>query len=282
MSNIKAVALRQLLRPQHLKDMLLPLRGNQDNHLLSALVDFCHLVLRGDTPAEIRPFFFGAYLIALRKKSGDVWPITVGCTMRRLVAKVASNLVVSDMGDSLSPLQLGYGVQGGSEAAVHAACCFINNMDLSQAMVKLDYANTFNSLRRDRMLEAVSLYCPVIYPFVLSAYAATSNLQWGDHSLSSAEGVQQGDPLGPLLFCLTLRQHSLKLRSVLRILYLDSVTLGGDCSDLLRDLSVMKDASDLGFTLNSSKCEIISHDRTACDTLQHTLPGAQLIPPSQV
>ena len=59
------------------------------------------------------------------------------------------------------------------------------------------------------MLEAVQSLCPILYPFVHSAYASTSELQWGERT------VQQGDPLGPLLFCLTLHQHCQLLRSEL-------------------------------------------------------------------
>ena len=63
-------------------------------------------------PEEIRPVFFGAILVALEKKSGGVRPITVGCTLRRLVAKVACFSVVDEMAELLSPRQLGYGVRG--------------------------------------------------------------------------------------------------------------------------------------------------------------------------
>ena len=48
------------LRPQHLKDLLQLLGNESENPLLSALVDFCNLILRGDTPEVVRPFFFGA------------------------------------------------------------------------------------------------------------------------------------------------------------------------------------------------------------------------------
>ena len=194
-------------------------------------------------------------------------PIAVGCTLRRLVAKVACNLVAADMANLLAPRQLGYGVRGGSEAAVHAACCFLDNMSTDQAMLKLDFANAFNSLRRDLMLEAVQFLCPAIYTFVYSAYAAPSVLKWGDRSIPSAEGVQQGDPLGPLIFCQTLHQHCLSLRSEFNVLSLDDVTLGGDCHDLLHDLKVIKDAVKLGLTLNTTKCEIISQDMSTCGTL---------------
>jgi len=98
------------------------------------------------------------------------------------------------MAQLLAPKQLGYGVKGGSEAAVHAARCFLDSMRPNQAMVKLDFANAFNSIRRDCMLKTVLSLCPAIYSFVYSVYASPSNLLWGDQSISSSEGVQQGDP----------------------------------------------------------------------------------------
>ena len=38
-------------------------------------------------------------------------------------------------------------------------------------VVKLDFRNAFNSLRMDRMLEAVAKYCPEIYAFCMEAYS---------------------------------------------------------------------------------------------------------------
>ena len=102
------------LHPQHLKDMLQSIGDDSESPLLSALVNFCLLVLRGDTPVEVRPFFFGASLVALKKKCGGVRPIAVGCTLRRLVAEVTDKLVVEKMALLLSPHQLGYGVRGGA------------------------------------------------------------------------------------------------------------------------------------------------------------------------
>ena len=64
---------------------------------MSALVLFVELVLNGDTPTSIRPLSFGANLTALRKKGGGVRPIAVGCTLRRLVAKVAALKVRDEM-----------------------------------------------------------------------------------------------------------------------------------------------------------------------------------------
>ena len=111
---------------------------------------------------------------------------------------------------------LGYGVSGGSEAVVHAARDFLNNMDTCQAVVKLDFPNSFNC-----MLKAVQSLCPSLNAFVYPAYAKPSNLPWGDKIITSAEGVHQGDPMGPLMFCLVLPQQSLQLKSDFKALYLD-------------------------------------------------------------
>ena len=186
-------------------------------------------------------------------------------------------MVVEDMAALLAPRQLGYGVKGGAEAAVHAARKFLSNMDPDCAFVKLDFRNAFNCIRQDCMLQAVCDLAPTIYPFVHSVYLAPSLLRWGDKSISSAEGVQQGDLLGPLLFCLTLHRHCLQLRSELCIMYLDDVTLGGSCSDILHDLEVIMEAENLGLTLNNSKSKIICLDNTTHGSIITHLPGAQVV-----
>ena len=196
------------------------------------------------------------------------------------MAKVVCKAVVDDMTSLFSPRQLGFGVCGGAEAAVHAARRYLSNMPQGRAMVKLDFRNAFNSIRRDCMLEAVQSLCPVLYPFVHSVYASPSDLKWGDRYIPSSEGVQQGDPLGSLLFCLTLHQHCLSLKSEFCVLYLDDVTMGGRCEDILHDIDVMKDAAVLGLSLNATKSEIISSDMATHDLLLCSLPGAEKVEPS--
>jgi len=76
-----------------------------------------------------------------------------------------------------------------------------------QVLLKLDFRNAFNSVRRDSILEAIALHTPSLYRYVESAHGEGSVLKFGEFNVASVEGVQQGDPLGPLLFCLTT--HSL-------------------------------------------------------------------------
>ena len=168
-------------------------------------------------------------------------PIAIGCTLRRLAAKVASNKALKDIATLLEPhhghqLAIGYGVKGGAEAAVHSARLFLHNLKLDQALLKLNFKNAFNSVRRDKMLSSVLDLAPDIFPFVYSAYSLPFALFWGDKSLQSSEGLQQGDPLGPLLFCLSLYQLHSQMKSEFHVLYLDDVTLGGNLDDVVHDL----------------------------------------------
>ena len=150
-------------------------------------------------------------------------------------------------------------------------------MDDSHAVVKLDFSNAFNSVRRDRIKEAVESLAPNIYPFVYSSYLAPSILQWESQQTLSLEGVQQGDPLGPLLFFLALHKHCQRLSSELHILYLDDVTIGGSCQSILNDSPVMMEAADLGLNLNRAKSAVITCNSTTLTTILSSLPWAQAI-----
>ena len=134
-------------------------------------------------------YIFGANLIALRKKGGGIRPIAGGQTLRQLVAKCGGFRVVESTSAALALLQLGYGIPSGCEAAARAARLYLGSMSSYQVIVKLDFKNAFNSVRRDKILEAVRDSCPELYHFVGSAYCTPSSLFCGDHILQSEEGV---------------------------------------------------------------------------------------------
>ena len=131
------------------------------------------------------------------------------------------------MRELLAPWQSGYGVRKGAEVAVHAARLYLHKRDPIKALLKLDFSNAFNFIRRDKMFRAVLELAPRLFHFVHSAYSSPSTLFWGDKTIQSAEGVQQGDPFGPLLFCLTIHQLGPKLISESQMFYLDDGTPGG-------------------------------------------------------
>ena len=79
----------------------------------------------------------------------------MGQTIQRLIAKYDKFRTVGSTSAALAPLQLGYEIQSGCEAVVHTARLYLTAMSSGQAIVKVDFKNTFNSLRRDKILEAV-------------------------------------------------------------------------------------------------------------------------------
>ncbi len=141
----------------------------------------------------------------------------------------------------------------------------------------MDFRNAFNSIRRDKVLEAVQDLCQDIYPLVHSSYSAPSSLLGGESVISSQEGVQQGDPLGPLLFCLALHRHCMQMCSFLSVMYMDDVSIGGTLEDVQNDLQVIKDAEILGLSLNPKKCELVCVDHTVRGHLVVALPGVEIV-----
>ena len=74
-------------------------------------------------------------------------------------------------------------------------------MPADYCVVKLDSSNAFNRLHSDVMLNALSENVPGIYKFCHLSYNKPSELVYSGHTIHSREGPQQGDPLGPFLFC---------------------------------------------------------------------------------
>ena len=222
------------------------------------LADFANLVLAGRVFRLVRPSFFGATLLPFAKKDEGLRPIAVGLTLRKLVAKAVATVTTASCISVLAPSQLGVGTKGGAEAVVHAARRYLDAMSEDRAFVKLDFTNAFNSIRRDSVFEAVAATCPDLLPYVLSSYATPSNLWLGDKIISSEEGVQQGDPLDPLLFCLTIHPLISGCNCEFVTGYLDDVGMGDTVPRLIEHLRILEtEALSLGLSLNHAKCEIV-------------------------
>ena len=188
----------------------------------------------------------------------------MGLTLRRLVAKVANTRGLMSCASVLAPAQLGVGTKGGAASLVHSARQYLQRMDDTRAFVKLDFSNAFNSIRRDAVLEAVAEHVPDLLPFANSVYGSPSQL-WldEDQQVASSEGVQQGDPLGPLLFCLALDKSLKGAQCEFTSGYLDDVGLGETVPRLIdRIRGLEAEAKKIGLRLNHAKCEIFGLNLT--------------------
>ena len=156
------------LKPQHLKDLTTNITSS--DVFLALITDFINFLLSGRCPNNVRPLLFGGSLTALIKKDGGIRHIAVGCVFRRLAAKCANTFASGAVADYLAPRQLGVGVRGGAEAAFHAARKFLQASSGDSVLVKVDFKNAFNTLRRDCILETVRDKVPEMFNFCKLAY----------------------------------------------------------------------------------------------------------------
>jgi len=159
------------LRPQHIRDMLMCQEAGAE--FLSALTGFVNVVLAGGCPVDVAPIFFGGRLLALNKKTGGIRPIAIGFTLRRLASKCANAFGTNRLSSYFYPHQLGVGVPGGCEAAVHSARRYTEAMPQDHVLVKLDFTNAFNSIHRNEMLRSVHSRIPELDAYCQSAYIAS-------------------------------------------------------------------------------------------------------------
>jgi hypothetical protein len=160
-------------------------------------------------PAEFWDLHTAARLYAVGEKAR---PIACGDALRRLFGrlfcqqpknKARSAALLEGAG------QLGVGTRGGAErVALQAQLVY----EAGGMALAIDGTNAFNALSRSALLGAVAEHMPHLYPYVATVYGpgSTPVLQFGMEGSELAEpvpsrqGVHQGDPLGPLLFALSV------------------------------------------------------------------------------
>ena len=119
--------------------------------------------------------------------------------------------------------------------------------------MKLDFKNAFNTIERNKLLTAVSEHFPELAHFVFSSYGSTSFLFHGDTTIESAQSVQQGDPLGPLLFAISIFEATSTPKCKFAIWYLDDGTLGGSAQEVYTELDrVAHSCASIGLKLNAA------------------------------
>ena len=143
-------------------------------------------------------------------------------------------------------------------------------------VLKVDFSNAFNSIERPAMLQQCAAVFPELLPFVAWCYDKPSTLLYNGKSLSSQVGVQQGDPLGPLLFALTLQPILAEIATkcdklVVNRWYLDDGVIAGEAAEVSKALSIVREVGPMiGLELNLRKCELYSSNS---DMLRELFPA---------
>ena len=145
--------------PQYLKDLTAKSNGQTGLKLLRVLTNLMNVILEGKVPFELRPYFFGAKLIALKKPDGGIRPIAIGNTFRRLSAKCAGYHVFESRQASYGNRQVGVGTKRGAELASLVFRCLIESPQPKENVIlKIDFDNAFKAINVQFMLEKFLKY----------------------------------------------------------------------------------------------------------------------------
>ena len=245
------------ISPQILNDLTAKSNGQTGLNFLRALTNLVNMILEGKLPFELRPYFFGAKLIALKKPDGRLRPIAVGNTFRRLSAKCAEYHDFESRQARYGNRQVGVGTKKGAELASHVFRCLIESPQPKENVIlKIDFENAFNSINRQFMREnAFEIHREV---FTLCVQSAKFSF-YGDSVIKSCEGTQQGNPESPALFSDSIQDLIDSLESKINLWYPDDGSLSDDYRTVLKDLKKNLEAErTLGLKIKPTKCEFFS------------------------
>ena len=133
------------IAPQLLKDLTAKSNGQFGMNFLRALTNLPNVILEGKVLCELRSYFCGAKLIALKKPDGGLRPLVVGNTFHPLSAKCFGHHVFDSREARYGNRQVGVGTKRGAEMASHVFRGLIENpQPKGNVILKLDFENAFN------------------------------------------------------------------------------------------------------------------------------------------
>ena len=103
---------------------------------------------------------------------------------------------------NLQPILNPSSLESVSLADVKQQFMLVVAMPNDHVIAKLDFTSAFNCSQRDVMLETILRYVPKIFACSHLFCSNSTLLKFNSSTIISDQGIQQRDPLGPLLFAL--------------------------------------------------------------------------------
>ena len=134
-----------------------------------------------------------------------------------------------------------------------------------------------NCVNRNAFLSEIRYHFPTLARWTCWCYGGRSDLFFGDYILHSTTGVQQGDPIGPMLFSLAIhalvKELALDHGLSLSVFYLDDGILCGSAENVGRALRRIQELGPrMGLSLKMSKCSLICPSGSLSDAASRNFP----------
>jgi len=247
----------------------------------SAVTAFHEVLLRvasAKLPASAAEALALSKLTPLRKPGGGVRPIAAPSLLRRLAGRLLASTRKQELASALGPRQFAVGTAAGTEVLAHTVRA-LTEADPQLVLTALDARNAYCTARREACLAELEAAVPELLPCAELFCRRESRYYFWDgagqcHTLRATSGVDQGDPLAPLLFACGLGprladfEETLKHRaaalglpreSVWVFAYLDDLavlTPPGLAAEVLPAAQAALDAFEL--ELNAAKTQVWS------------------------
>ena len=157
----------------------------------------------GEGPGFLKRYVAGGVSIALTKTATSVRPLCCGDPIRRLVGMSFCVAGKDEISKAFKGRNYGVGCPGGVEVVAHSLRDTLQRYkDSDMALLKIDFRNAFNEIKRSHFVKAASEIFPAMSNWTSWCYGSSSMLLYDHlHVIESmAGGVQQGDPLGLYTF----------------------------------------------------------------------------------
>lgn len=234
-------------------------------------VSFARLINRvasGSVPEAIRPFLAGAHLTPLIKSQHDIRPIASGDPLRRIASKCYNRHIMEEARSMLEPIQHGCS-ESGTEKIIHHLRSVIDTLPSTdqQVVLKIDLRNAFNSVSRDVILDRTVALFPSMARYIYFCYGRHSSLFYNSNIVKSMTGVQQGDPLSTLLFCIAIQpvldELTVRFTGIHQAWFCDDGTFLTDVTTAAEICYFLNEQfASIGLDLNLAKSEVIPLDPT--------------------
>ena len=251
---------------------------------------FLETIINNEYPEECKPWLHDSHLIAIPKTPTKPRPIG----MRSIDQRTATHFVLSPLYVELRGIfdNIQFGIDRlGTEKIIHSIRHLMER-DKKMDVFLMDGENAFNSLSRIELLLQIKEQFPDSFNFFHSYLSMIGNMWFMNKdspisSISSKEGVVQGDVAGSSLYSLAIHPLAVAVREILlsgndkkncglNFLYIDDHSIVAHFQKMkLAIAKVLEDGPKYGYNLNKEKGTYLMSE---CENIEEaTMRRSELI-----